>query len=119
MVLAALASISANGWLSAWTARRVIWAAALRARAQRLAGGGLWGLAFGAGLAGSVFSVRIAFSNRCLWSFLRRVSDAVSAALVGRDGRTFDALDFEGGDLDSVGPTPPAMSAATTPPTPE
>jgi hypothetical protein len=43
MMLAALASISANGGLSAWTARRVIWAAALRARAQRPAGGGLWG----------------------------------------------------------------------------
>jgi len=25
---------------------------------------------------------------------------------VGRAGRTFDALDFEGGDLDSVDPTP-------------
>jgi len=43
----------------------------------------------------------------------------VAAAFVGRAGRTFDALDSEGGDFDSVGPTPPAMSAAAGTRTPQ
>ena len=89
MALAAAASISANGGLSAWTARRVICAAALRARAQRPAGGELWGRTFGCGVGRE----RSQGAHRCLQSLsvvvpLRRVLDA-RCSCACREGRAY------------------------------